>query len=108
MLINGESDRQQHPSGSLHNPNLGGQLLERRSSADFFNGIDDGSEDEGGGGGDDDEGGGSEEVGGGSIGNGGGGGNVDWKRRAMVLKRKLGEKEEELRALKRRVLEAVM
>lgn len=33
---------------------------------------------------------------------------VDWKRRAMVLKRKLGEKEEELRAMKRRVLDAVM
>jgi len=34
--------------------------------------------------------------------------NVDWKRRAMVLKRKLAEKEEELKCVKRKVLEAVM
>ena len=33
---------------------------------------------------------------------------IDWKKRAMYLKRKLGEKEEELKAMKRRVLDAVM
>lgn len=32
----------------------------------------------------------------------------EWKRRALLLKRKLAEKEEELKAVKRRVLEAVM
>lgn len=34
--------------------------------------------------------------------------NIDWKRRCMVLKRKLQEKEDELKAMKRRVLDAVM
>ncbi len=34
--------------------------------------------------------------------------NVDWKRIALLLKRKLQEKEEEFKALKRRVLDAVM
>ena len=33
---------------------------------------------------------------------------IDWKKRAMYLKRKLIEKEEELKSLKRRVLDAVM
>ena len=33
---------------------------------------------------------------------------VDWKKRALILKRKLIEKEEELKAMKRRVLDAVM
>jgi TATA-binding protein-associated factor Taf7 len=37
-----------------------------------------------------------------------GDGNVDWKRRAMVLRRKVRELETELRAVKRRVMEAVM
>ena len=62
---------------------------ERRTSADFFNSVDaefseaddDGTE------GDD---------------------KVDWKRRALVLQRKLLEKEAELKAVRKRVLEAVM
>lgn len=67
-----------------------GRLIhERRSSADFFGSLDDGSDE-----GPDDE---SEEL-----------SNVDWKRRALVLKRKLQEKEDELKAIKRRVLDAVM
>ena len=78
VLINGESNRQS------------GQHLERRSSADFFNSLDDVSEEDGVGDLDDEE------------------PNVDWKKRAMTLKRRLLEKEEELRAMKRRVLDAVM
>ena len=35
-------------------------------------------------------------------------GNVDWKRRALVLKRKLADVEAELKAVKRRVMEAIM
>ena len=34
-------------------------------------------------------------------------GAVDWRKRCMVLRKKLGEKEEELRVVKRRVLDAV-
>lgn len=82
VLINGESNRH---SSSNHGH-------ERRSSADFFNQLDEGSEGDGGEEGDEEE-----------LQQG-----VDWKRRAMVLKRRLGEKEEELRAMKRRVLDAVM
>lgn len=78
VLINGETDR---PTSFRH---------ERRSSADFFNQIDEGTEDE------------IEEDGDDA------GGQVDWKRRALMLKKKLQEKEEELKALKRRVLDAVM
>ena len=78
VLINGESNRP-----ITHNP-------ERRSSADFFNQIDEVSEEDGVA--DVDE----EEV------------NVDWKKRALTLKRKLMEKEEELRSMKRKVLDAVM
>ena len=78
VLINGESNRQ---TSFSH---------ERRSSADFFNQLDDTSEfDEV----DDPEG---------PV------DNIDWKRRALALKKKLQEKEEELKAMKRRVLEAVM
>ena len=33
---------------------------------------------------------------------------VDWKRRALLLQRKLQEKEAELKAMRRRVMEAVM
>ncbi|KAI4104169.1 MAG: hypothetical protein L6R37_003430 [Teloschistes peruensis] len=62
---------------------------ERRSSADFFTQLDDVSEL-----GEGDE---AEHM-----------SNVDWKRRAMTLKKKLQEKEEELKAIKRRVLDAVM
>ncbi len=79
VLINGESNRH---SQSSH---------ERRSSADFFNhdlmDVD-----------------GNHEDGDGGTGNE----NVDWKRIALLLKRKLQEKEEEFKALKRRVLDAVM
>ena len=78
VLINGESNRQ-----SSHGH-------ERRSSADFFNQIDEVSEEDVGEDIDEEEGG------------------VDWKKRALTLKRKLIEKEEELRAMKRRVLDAVM
>ncbi len=86
VLINGESDRH----GQENNIN---QQHERKSSADFFESVDEGSADDGTGAGDDDD-----DM----------NGIVDWKRRAIVLKRKLTEKEDELRALKRRVLEAVM
>ena len=84
VLINGENSTRQNS-----------HTHERRSSADFFNQIDEGSEEDvvGGGGGEGDEG---EDVG------------VDWKKRALTLKRKLIEKEEELKAMKRRVLDAVM
>lgn len=75
LLINGEVNRQ-----SNHN-------RERRSSADFFNQLDEGSEE------DTIEVADEEEH------------NVDWKK---TLKRKLMEKEEELKAMKRRVLDAVM
>ena len=78
VLINGESNRQVS------------QGHERRSSADFFNQLDDVSEEDMNVDGDDE------------------GPNVDWKKRALTLKRKLMEKEEELRAMKRRVLDAVM
>ncbi len=78
VLINGETDR---PASFRH---------ERRSSADFFDQIDEATEDEVEEDGDD------------------AGGQADWKRRALMLKKKLQEKEEELKALKRRVLEAVM
>ena len=81
VLINGENSTRQ--TSHTH---------ERRSSADFFNQIDEGSE---------------EDVEGDEVGEGGGG-VIDWKKRAMYLKRKLIEKEEELKAMKRRVLDAVM
>lgn len=67
----------------------GRQAHERRSSADFFGSLDGGSDD-----GPDEE---PEDA-----------ASVDWKRRALLLKRKLQEKEDELKALKRRVLDAVM
>ncbi|CAD6594219.1 MAG: hypothetical protein ASARMPREDX12_008434 [Alectoria sarmentosa] len=78
VLINGESNRQLSVS---HEP---------RSSAEFFNDLDEVSEEDGG-----DDGNEEEE-------------NIDWKRRARTLKKKLLEKEEELRSMKRRVLDAVM
>ena len=78
VLINGEINRQ-----ATH-------THERRSSADFFNHLDEVSEEDGMEDGDEEE------------------QNVDWKRRALTLKRKLMEKEEELKAMKRRVLDAVM
>lgn len=78
LLINGETDRQAERGH------------ERKTSADYFNKIDDELEDEA----DDDA----------SVENG----NVDWKKRALTLKRKLREKEEELKSIKKRVLEAVM
>lgn len=87
LLINGESD---HHGQIIDNS----QPQERGSSADFFENVDDGSGEDAIG--DEDE----DMVGGGS--------NVDWRRRAIALKKKLIEKDDELRALKRRVLEAVM
>lgn len=79
VLINGESNRQ----ASVNH--------ERRSSAEFFNDLDEVSEEEEG----EDDANEEEE-------------NIDWKRRALTLKKKLLEKEEELRTMKRRVLDAVM
>ncbi|KAI4290697.1 MAG: hypothetical protein L6R35_000004 [Caloplaca aegaea] len=78
VLINGETGRQ---DSFTHG---------RRSSADFFNEIDEGS--------------GLDEL----EEQEGSMGQVDWKRRALALRKKLREKEEELKAMKRRVLEAVM
>ncbi|KAL8811360.1 MAG: hypothetical protein Q9223_004012 [Gallowayella weberi] len=78
VLINGESNQQ---TSFNH---------ERRSSADFFNQLEEASEY--------DEVEEREET----------MSNVDWKRRALALKKKLQEKEDELKSLKRRVLEAVM
>ena len=78
VLINGESDRQASVS------------RERRPSAEYFDDLDEVSED-------DREDDGNEEE-----------GSIDWKRRALTLKKKLLEKEEELRTIKRRVLDAVM
>ncbi|KAL8899326.1 MAG: hypothetical protein Q9192_001620 [Flavoplaca navasiana] len=78
VLINGESDRQ---ASFSH---------ERRSSADFFTQLDDAS-------GDDEVEEPEESI-----------SNVDWKRRAMALRKKLQEKEDELKTMKRKVLDAVM
>ena len=61
-----------------------------RSSAEFFSDLDEVSEEDG-----EDDGNEEEE-------------NIDWKRRALTLRKKLWEKEEELRTMKRRVLDAVM
>ena len=80
VLVNGEAGEAGADRSHGH---------ERRTSADFFNSVDaefsevddDGTE------GDD---------------------KVDWKRRALVLQRKLQEKEAELKAVRKRVLEAVM
>ena len=80
LLVNGE-DGGSVPTSS--------QLNERRSSVDYFNLVDEEPNELG------DESG--EE-----------GERVDWKRRAMLLKRKLREKEAELKAMRRRVMEAVM
>lgn len=80
LLVNGEVGYEGREGYQRHG---------RRTSADFFKKIDD-EESEGG-----EE---SEEDAGG----------VDWKRRAMLLKRKLKDKEAELKAIKRKVLEAVM
>ena len=81
VIINGDSDRLVSPG--IHGP-------ERRSSTDFFNELEETLEDDNS----DDS---PDEV-----------ENVDWKRRALALKRKLRLKEQELQALKRRVMEAVM
>ena len=78
VLINGETN----PRASVNH--------ERRSSAEFFDGLDEASEENGA-----DDGNEEEE-------------NIDWRRRAMTLKKKLLEKEDELRTVKRRVLDAVM
>ena len=80
VLVNGEAGEAGADRSHGH---------ERRTSADFFNSVDaefsevddDGTE---------------------------GDHKVDWKRRALVLQRKLHEKEAELKAVRKRVLEAVM
>ncbi|MCJ1477335.1 hypothetical protein MMC13_006006 [Lambiella insularis] len=80
VLVNGEDGAPNSTNAHRH---------ERRSSADFFNSIDDEvseiADDS-----DDD------------------GDRVYWKRRALLLKRKLMEKEAELKLIRRRVMEAVM
>ena len=78
VVINGESSR-----NFSYNP-------ERRSSADYFPSMDDTSDFDEADDVDDDV------------------GAVDWKRRAMNLKRKLLAKEEELKAMKQRVLNAII
>ena len=80
VLINGESGRQSASS------------TERRSSGDFYSQFDSASE------GDAQDDAAADDA----------GSNVDWKRRCTILKRKLQEKENELKALRRRVLDAVM
>lgn len=86
LLINGESNRHSQSS------------QEQRSSADFFCQLED-----------DDASDLMDAHGNPDDGDGGNGiDNVNWKRRALVLKRKLQEKEDELKALKWRVLDAVM
>lgn len=95
VLVNGESEFPSVPLSAHH---------ERRSSADFFSQLDEVSE--------------ADEMGtvvdsGGDAGDGmgdgeSGAGGVDWKRRALTLMRRLQEKEEELKRVKRAVLEAVM
>lgn len=88
VLINGESNRHSQSS------------QERRSSAEFFGQLED-----------DDASDLMMDLDGNAHdhdGDGGGGENIDWKRWALFLKRKLQEKENELKALKRRVLDAVM
>ena len=80
------------PPRVLINGEVNGQMFydhQRKSSVEFFNQLDEPSErDESDGDGED--------------------GDIDWKRRALMLKRKLIEKEEELKNVKRRVLDAVM
>lgn len=78
VLINGERNRQM----SVNH--------ERRPSAEYFNDLDEVSEEYG-----EDDGNEEDE-------------NIDWKRRALTFKKRLLEKEEELRTVKRRVLDAVM
>ena len=80
VLINGESGRQSASS------------TERRSSAEFYSQFDSASD------GDVQDDAPADD----------GGNNVDWKRRCTVLKRKLQEKENELKSVRKRVLEAVM
>ena len=77
---------------------------EGRSGADFFTQLDEVSEE-----GDEvtttDSGGG----GGSGVGLGGGEGDgIDWKKRALGLMRRLQEKEDELKRVRRAVLDAVM
>lgn len=80
------SQAQTHAHAHAHSA----QQLERRSSADFFNSIDEEAADVG-----------EDEIPEDR-------GYVDWKRRAMMLQRKLLETQAELKAVKRRVMEAIM
>ena len=90
VLINGESNYHSAPL-SMPVP-VPISAHERRSSADFFAQLDDVSE------ADEMTLDGDEEDEGAEC----------WKRRCMVMRKRLVEKEEELRAVKRRVLDAVM
>ena len=108
VLINGESNQ---PIGrSVSTTSSTKTQHERRSSADFFNQLDEISEDDGGGAGPnlDDGGGGGASASAIGLPDDDEGTREDWKRRALILKRRLAEKEEELKAVKRRVLDAVM
>ena len=80
LLVNGEDN---NPDSTRYSNHM------RRSSADFFNTLDEDVE--------------TVDLDGTDESSG-----IDWKRRALTLKRKLDEKEEELKALRRRVLDAVM
>jgi len=83
VLVNGEVGRSEDPNSYRRH--------ERRTSADFFASVEDDASELGYE---------SEEE---AVGD-----KIDWRKRAMVLSRKLKEKEAELKAIKRRVLEAVM
>lgn len=65
--------------------------LKRRQSAEFFSQLDEVSEVDGIEEAEDEE-----------------GTKEDWKRRALTLKKKLAEKEDEVESVKRRVLDAVI
>ena len=97
VVVNGEDAggvAREQGSGSAQAVNGNGNG--RRTSADFFDILDE--ESDGGGDAADERG----------EGEGGGDEGVDWKRRALILGRKFKEAQAELRAVKRRVMEAVM
>ena len=88
VMVNGGDSGKQAAAIPTSNPYTYLQH-ERRTSADFFNSIDDEASEIA----DDDL---KDDS------------SVNWKRRALVLQRKLQEAHAELKAVKRRVMEAVM
>ena len=82
VLLNGGGDAGQNSNGEEPES-------QRRSSADFFNIIDEESDVD------------NDELGEGDE-------RTDWKRRALILQRKLKEAQAELKIVKRKVLEAIM